>query len=104
MRRLRGWIMRFGGLFNKDRKDRELKEELESHIQLHTEDNIRSGMTPVEARRQAMIKFGGIESVKEGVPGALGETSGSVRIVGRDLRPDCRAINLREVAGDVPGC
>jgi predicted permease len=65
MRRLRGWIIRCGGLFNQGRRDRELQDELESHIQMHTEDNIRSGMTPEEARRQAMIKFGGIESVKE---------------------------------------
>ncbi len=57
--------MRFGGLFNKGRKDREFQDELESHIQMHTEDNLRSGMTPGEARRQAMIKLGGIESTKE---------------------------------------
>ena len=65
MRRLREWILRFGGLFNKQRKDRELDEEIESHLQLHIEDNLRLGMTPEEARRQAMIKLGGIESTKE---------------------------------------
>jgi len=65
MRTLRGWIMRFGGLFNKGRQDRELQDELESHIQMHVEENLRSGMKPDEARRQAMIKFGGMESVKE---------------------------------------
>ena len=65
MRRLRGWIKRFGGLFNKGRKDRELQEELESHIQMHTDDNLRSGMTPEESRRQALISLGGIESTKE---------------------------------------
>jgi predicted permease len=65
MRRLRGWIMRFAGLFDKRRKDRELQDEMESHIQMHTEDNLQSGMTPEEARRQAMIKFGGMESTKE---------------------------------------
>jgi predicted permease len=65
MRRLRRWIMRFAGLFNKGRKDRELEDELESHIQMHMEDNLRSGMTPGEARRQAMIHMGGIESTKE---------------------------------------
>src|SRR5665213_2148422 len=65
MRKLRSWILRFGGLFNKGRKDRELQEELESHIQMHTEDNLQSGMTPEEARRQAIIKMGGIESTKE---------------------------------------
>jgi hypothetical protein len=57
--------MRFAGLFNKGRKDRELQDELESHIRMHIEDNLRSGMTPEEARRQAMIQMGGIESTKE---------------------------------------
>src|SRR5947207_7356985 len=65
MRKLRELILRFGGLFNKQRKDRELDEEIESHLQLHIEDNLRLGMTPEEARRQAMIKLGGIESMKE---------------------------------------
>src|SRR5213593_1354755 len=65
MRRLREWILRFGGLFNKQRKDRELNEEIERHLQMHIEDNLRSGMTPEEARREAMIKLGGIESTKE---------------------------------------
>src|SRR5216117_565462 len=65
MRRLRGWIVRLGGLFNKQRKNRELDEEIESHLQLHIEDNLRLGLTPEEARREAMIKLGGIESTKE---------------------------------------
>src|SRR5260221_5473820 len=65
MRIFREWIVRFGGLFNKQRKDCELDEEIESHLQFHIEDNIRLGMTPDEARRQAMIQFGGIESTKE---------------------------------------
>src|SRR5437667_7708291 len=65
MRRLREWIVRFGGLFNRQRKDWELDEEIESHLQMHIEDNLRSGMTPDDARREAMIKLGGIESTKE---------------------------------------
>src|SRR5947207_5266162 len=65
MKRLREWVLRFGGLFNKQRKDRELDDEIESHLQMHIEDNLRLGMTPEEARRQAMIKFGGVESTKE---------------------------------------
>jgi hypothetical protein len=32
MRRFRKWLLRFGGLFNKQRKDRELDEEIESHL------------------------------------------------------------------------
>ena len=65
MKRLREWIMRIGGLFNKQRKDRELDEEIESHLQLHVEDNLRLGMTQEEARREALIKLGGVESMKE---------------------------------------
>lgn len=65
MRRARGWIVRLAGLFNKQLKDHELDEELESHVQMHIEDNVRSGMTPEEARREAVIKLGGLESTKE---------------------------------------
>src|SRR5580765_3662853 len=65
MKRLREWMVRFGGLFNKQRKDRELDDEIESHLQMHIEDNLRAGMSPEEDRRQAMIKLGGIESAKE---------------------------------------
>jgi putative ABC transport system permease protein len=65
MRKLRELVLRLGGLFNKQRKDGELDEEIESHVQLHTDDNLQLGMTPDEARRRALIKFGGIESAKE---------------------------------------
>jgi predicted permease len=65
MRKLRAWFLRLGGLFGKERQDRELAEELESHLQMHIEDNLRRGMTPEEARRDALIKLGGIESTKE---------------------------------------
>ena len=65
MRRLRELVQRFGGLFYKRHKDRELDEEIESHLQMHSEDNVRLGMMPEEARRQAMIKLGGIECMKE---------------------------------------
>src|SRR5260370_11180937 len=65
MRKLREFILRLGGLFNRKGRDRELDAEIESHLQLHIEDNLRLGMTPQEARRQAMIKLGGIESTKE---------------------------------------
>src|SRR5687767_3888792 len=65
MRRLRALIVRFGGLLDKQRKDQELDDEIESHLQMHIEDNLRLGMTPEEARREAMIKLGGVESTKE---------------------------------------
>jgi putative ABC transport system permease protein len=65
MRRMRAWFIRIAGIFGKSRRDRELAAELESHLQLHIDDNLRAGMTPQEARRRAIIKLGGIESTKE---------------------------------------
>jgi predicted permease len=62
---VRAWVARLAGLLGKERRDRELSEELESHIDLHIADNIRSGMPPEEARRQALLKLGGIEQTKE---------------------------------------
>ena len=51
MRRLRATCLRFGGMFRKQRRDADLAAELESHLQLHIEDNLRAGMAPEEARR-----------------------------------------------------
>jgi putative ABC transport system permease protein len=53
------------GFFNRSRRDRELAAELESHVQLHIDDNLRAGMTPDEARRQAHVALGGLEQTKE---------------------------------------
>jgi len=60
MRQLRAWCLRFVALFRKEQQDREFGEELESHLQMHIEDNLRSGMNPAAARRQALIKLGAL--------------------------------------------
>src|SRR5258707_7636261 len=65
MRRLRTWLLRLGELSRKDARERELAAELESHIQLHIEDNLRAGMTAAQARREALMKLGGVEQTKE---------------------------------------
>ena len=65
MRRVRGWLLRLGGLFGRERRERELAEELESHLRIHIEDNLHAGMNAEEARRQALIKLGGVEPTKE---------------------------------------
>jgi putative ABC transport system permease protein len=62
---LRSAIARLGGLFGKSRRDADLESEFESHVELETEANVRAGMSPQEARRQALIHSGGIESAKE---------------------------------------
>jgi len=40
-------------------------EELEGHLQMHTDDNVRKGMSATEARRDAVMKLGGVEQTKE---------------------------------------
>jgi predicted permease len=65
VRRIRAWFLRIAGLFRKGTADRELAAEMESHLQLHIEDNLRAGMSAEEASRQALIKLGGIEQTEE---------------------------------------
>ena len=64
---IRSLLFRVRGLFHKKQLDKELSSELESHLQLHIEDNLRSGMSPAEARRNALLKLGGVQQTKESV-------------------------------------
>jgi len=65
VRTLRAAMVRLAGVFRRVPQDRELDDELHSHLQMLIDDNRRAGMTADEARRQALVRFGGIESVKE---------------------------------------
>ena len=65
MRQLRALLRRIGGLLRKCDSRLEFGSELESHVHFHIADNLRSGMTPDEARRQALMKLGGFEQTKE---------------------------------------
>jgi predicted permease len=65
MRKLRAWLVRLNGFFRKSARERDLADELESHLQMHIDDNIRAGMTAQEARRVAVMKLGGVDQTKE---------------------------------------
>jgi len=65
VRRLRGWLARLAGLYGRGRRERELAEELEAHLEMQVEDNLRAGMSPREARRQALVKSGGLVQARE---------------------------------------
>lgn len=65
MRRLRALGVRLLGTCAGRDRDREIAAELESHLSLHVDDLIRSGMDPAEARRRALLDLGGLEPVKE---------------------------------------
>jgi predicted permease len=65
LRHIRALFFRVAAFFNRSIRDRELSAEMESHLQLHIDESLRAGMTNEEARRQALIKLGGIEQTKE---------------------------------------
>jgi len=90
MRLLRAWLIRFGGLFSRQRRERELNDEIESHFALHIEDNIRAGMSLAEARRAAILKFGGVEAAKESYRDR--RSVPFLEILGQDLRYAMRTL------------
>jgi len=61
MKPLRAFFVRLDGLFHRKRREQELADEIESNLQLHIGDNLCSGMTPQQARRDAILKLGGVE-------------------------------------------
>src|SRR5467141_1929536 len=65
MPRLRAWFSRLLGLFQKNKRDAEMSEEIQAHVDLLTERNIAAGMLPHEARNAAVREFGGVEQIKE---------------------------------------
>lgn len=62
---LREAFNRICSFFRKDPLDRELKEEMASHLQMAVEENIGRGMAAEEARRQALVHFGGVQQSLE---------------------------------------
>lgn len=62
---LREAFNRIRSFFRKDPLDRELNEEMTSHLEMAVEDNIRRGMSAEEARRQALVRFGGVQQSLE---------------------------------------
>ena len=65
MQRFRAFFIRLVSLFSRDRSEHEFADELQSHVQLHIDDNLRAGMSPQEARRQALITLGGLEPTRQ---------------------------------------
>ena len=62
---IRESLHHFRFFFRKPQLDRELDAEMAAHLELAIEENLQRGMSPEEARRQALIGFGGTEQAKE---------------------------------------
>ena len=65
MRLLKRLLVRLRNLLLFQSGDQRFLEEMEEHLSRQTEENLRSGMTPAEARRQAVLKFGAVEAIRE---------------------------------------
>lgn len=65
LRKLRAWLIRLNGLLRPLRAHGRISDEIESHLQLHIDDNLRRGMSSTEARREAILMLGGIERTQQ---------------------------------------
>src|SRR5436853_6618345 len=62
---LRSIVQRLTALFRRRRLEDDLDDELRSHLEMSAEVNLRKGMSPADARREALRSFGGVEQTKE---------------------------------------
>src|SRR5207249_986852 len=86
--RLRSWL---DGLIGRSRFERDMEEELRSHIQIRADDLAGRGLTRAEAQRQARLEFGAVEAYKEECREArhlrlLDDLGGDLRLAARSLR------------------
>src|ERR1700677_3709565 len=65
MRKLRALWIRLRGMYRTRPANEDFAAELESHLQMHIDDHLRSGTSPEEARRQALIRLGGREQAEQ---------------------------------------
>jgi predicted permease len=65
MRKLHALLLRFLGLAHRQAEDQSFAEEIQSHLHMHIDDNLRKGMTPEQARREALLKLGGVEATTQ---------------------------------------
>ena len=62
---LRRLFHRVRSLFRRTVQDRDLDVEMSAHLELAVEENLRRGLSRAEARRQALLRFGGWQQAKE---------------------------------------
>ena len=65
MRALRRFLKRLTSWATTLEDEERLRAEIEEHLALQTAENVRAGLSSVEARRQAVLKFGAVEAMKE---------------------------------------
>jgi len=77
-------------LFHKDRVDQECSEEIQAYLDILTEAKVRQGLSPREARRNALLELGGVDQVEERVREIrMGQF---IETLWRDVRTGARAL------------
>lgn len=69
---LREFGSRIAKPFRRARFEAEMNDELQFHVEMQTEQLVRSGMSHEEARRRALIEFGGLDQTRENCRNAVG--------------------------------
>jgi putative ABC transport system permease protein len=77
-------------LFHKDKVDQDCSEEIQAYLDLLTEAKLRQGLSPQEARRNALLELGGVEQVEERVREI--RMGRFIETVWRDVRTGMRAL------------
>jgi hypothetical protein len=90
MRRLRAFFLRRIALVAGRRVQSDAEAELQSHIDLHIEDGLRSGLSYDEARRQALVRLGGFDQTRQAVRDRHGIPG--IEMFVRDLRYSFRTL------------
>ncbi len=65
MKALRRFVKRLRSWARTGPDEERLQAEIEEHLALQTAENLRAGLSPAEARRQAVLKFGAVEGMRE---------------------------------------
>ena len=99
MKILRSYFHRLRSLFRRGPLDRELNDELAARLEMHTADNLRTGMPPENARRDALLKLGGGEQTKESRRERRGLPAAGISSAGFVLRPANAVVHGELVSG-----
>src|SRR5258708_2612017 len=65
MKFLRRFLIRLSNFTTRRSADQRLQEEIAEHLAFQREENMRAGMSPAEARRQAALKLGAAQAIRE---------------------------------------
>ena len=90
MRALAEVLRRLGSLVRRGEIEDRLDDEIRFHLEQQIEKNRRAGMPPDEARRQALIRFGGVEQMREQTRDEF--RASHIETLARDVRYGIRSL------------